>query len=223
MMLVLFDIDGTMLSSEGVGVRSMEEVGEVLYGKRFSLKGIPIGGRLDPLIWNDICLKYGISNPESRHDEFKSTYIEILQKNIKEVCVNIFAGVSALINRCCEQEDVMLGITTGNYEETGKMKLHAAGIDSSIFTANAWGLDGAVRTDLPKFAMSQCQAHKHVVLLGDTVHDVRSGQANGCKTIAVCTGSHDRDTLKASNPDLLLEDLSNVKEVFQWIIQFHNQ
>ena len=54
-MLILFDIDGTMLSSEGVGVRSMEQTGEVMFGKPFSLSGTPFGGRLDPLIWKDAC------------------------------------------------------------------------------------------------------------------------------------------------------------------------
>ena len=56
-MLVLFDIDGTMLSSEGVGVRSIEETCKKMFGKPCSLDGIPIGGRLDPLIWNDVCQK----------------------------------------------------------------------------------------------------------------------------------------------------------------------
>ena len=53
-MLVLFDIDGTMLSSEGIGVRSINEAVSALHGVDCTLEGIPVGGRLDPLIWDDI-------------------------------------------------------------------------------------------------------------------------------------------------------------------------
>jgi len=220
-MLVLFDIDGTMLASEGVGVRSIEEVGQVLFGKKFSLKDIPVGGRLDPLIWIDLCSKYGIANAQSRHAEFKKTYIELLAKNIQQVKVEVLPGVRELLNLCSEQENIKLGIVTGNYKETGQLKLEAGKIDIALFETSAWGLDGQSRADLPAHAMQGYPGT--TVLIGDTIHDVMSGAANGCKTIAVCTGSHNRSTLEAGNPDLLLEDLSDTEETFKWIMQFHNQ
>ncbi len=220
-MLVLFDIDGTMLSSEGIGVKSMEKAGEVLFGKRFSLKDIPVGGRLDPLIWNDICLKYGIAEPERWQSEFRSTYASILEEDIKDVNVKILHGVKELLHRCDSDEAVSLGIVTGNWEETGKCKLNAAGIDVSMFTYCAWGSDGRERAELPPVAIGDFEGE--VVLIGDTVHDVTSGHASHCKVIAVCTGSHSRDTLKVANPDLLVEDLSNTEEVYQWINQHQSQ
>ena len=220
-MLVLFDIDGTMLSSEDIGVCSMEKAGEVLFGKRFSLKEIPVGGRLDPLIWNDICLKYGIAEPERWQTEFRSTYASILEQDIKEVTVTILPGIEALISRCSANETIQLGIVTGNWEETGKCKLSEAGIDISLFTHCAWGSDGQERADLPPVAIGDFSGP--IVLIGDTVHDITSGQSCNCKVIAVCTGSHSRDTLKVANPDLLVEDLSNTEEVYQWIIQYQSQ
>ena len=81
-MLILFDIDGTMLSSEGVGVRSIEEAAELMFGESCSLDGILVGGRLDPLIWNDVCEKYGRENSTECHQEFQRVYTELLRKNI---------------------------------------------------------------------------------------------------------------------------------------------
>ena len=220
-MLILFDIDGTMLSSEGIGVRSMEKAGEVLFGKRFSLKDLPIGGRLDPLIWNDICLKYGIAEPNRWQDEFRTTYVSILEQDIQDVNVTIMPGIEALLQRIRDNSSVQLGIVTGNWKESGMCKLNAAGIDLSQFSHYAWGSDGQERADLPPVAIGKFSGP--VVLIGDTVHDITSGHSSGCKVIAVCTGSHSRDTLKVANPDLLVEDLSKTEEVYQWIIQHQSQ
>ncbi len=221
-MLVLFDIDGTMLSSEGVGVRSIEETCKKMFGKPCSLDGIPIGGRLDPLIWNDVCQKHDIENSESLHNTFRVQYTGVLKKNLAEIKVKILPGVQRLVGTLAAMPKVTLGLVTGNYEETGRMKIEAAGFDSTLFTANAWGTDGLLRKELPPYAIQQTEDN-HVILLGDTVHDVTSGQSAGCKVIAVCTGSHDRATLVASEPDLLLEDLSDVEAVLHWITNIHNQ
>jgi phosphoglycolate phosphatase-like HAD superfamily hydrolase len=216
-MQVLFDIDGTMLSSEGVGVKSIEETCEEMFNTKVSLDGIPIGGRLDPLIWDDVCQKYGIENTRELHSVFRKKYTLVLEKNIAKVVVTIFPGVKKLIEILSEMEQVTLGLVTGNYEETGRMKVEAAGFDSKMFTTNAWGTDGKVRDDLPPVAIRQNKKDCPVILLGDTVHDVTSGKAAGCNVIAVCTGSHDRDTLMASEPELLLEDLSDTEAVLHWM------
>jgi phosphoglycolate phosphatase-like HAD superfamily hydrolase len=222
-MLVLFDIDGTMLSSEGVGVRSIEETCEKMFGKPCSLEGIPVGGRLDPLIWNDVCVKYEVENSQELHDAFRANYTEVLLKNIVTIQVKTLPGVQQLVDGLHAMEHVTLGLVTGNYEETGKMKVEQAGFDSSIFAANAWGTDGIVRNDLPPVAIAKYGEGGPVVLIGDTSHDVTSGKSSGCKVIAVCTGSHNRATLAASDPDLLLGDLSETAAVLHWIFNIHNQ
>jgi len=221
-MLVLFDIDGTMLSSESIGVLSINETVSTLHNVDCTLEGISVGGRLDPLIWNDICNKYDIPCTNESHDVFRSLYTETLLKNIQDVTVRTLPGVEELIQSLSDMDSVTLGVVTGNYEETGTAKIVAAGFDPTIFTANAWGTDGSVRAQLPPVAIAQYSIDKEVVLLGDTIHDVTSGQSAGCRVIAVCTGSHDRDTLKSSEPDLLLEDLSDTKAILHWMFNTHN-
>lgn len=222
-MLVLFDIDGTMLSSEGVGVRSIEETCGEMFAKACSLDGIPVGGRLDPLIWNDVCAKYEINDADGLHATFQKQYTEVLRKNLQRVEVKVLPGVRKLVAELGALNDVALGLVTGNYEETGRMKVEKAGLDIAMFTANAWGTDGEVRNDLPPVAIAKHGKAGPVVLLGDTTHDVTSGKSAGCHVIAVCTGSHDSAILAAANPDLLLEDLSDVEAVLSWISNIHNQ
>ena len=216
-MLILFDIDGTMISSEGVGVRSIVEAAEQLLGQTCSLEGISVGGRLDPLIWNDVCEKYGKENSTQLHDEFQHLYTNILRKNIGSITVKVLPGIRRLLDACVAMDNVTMGVVTGNYEETGTIKLRAAGINPAMFVANAWGTDGAVRDDLPPVAIGQHQKEVPVILIGDTVHDVTSGKSAGCRVIAVCTGSDDHATLAQSKPDLLLDDLVDTKAILHWI------
>ena len=222
-MLILFDIDGTILNSEGVGIRSIEQAAGQIFGKSCSLDGIQVGGRLDPLIWEDVCEKYGKENSEVLHEKFRRIYIEILKVNVETCTVQVLPGVQQLLKACNALDNVTMGLVTGNYQETGLMKLVAAGIDTTMFVANAWGTDGATRMNLPPAAIAQHVKDEAVVLIGDTVHDVTSGQSAGCKVIAVCTGSHDCVTLSASKPDLLLEDLSDTEAVLHWIFNSQNQ
>ena len=215
-MLVFFDIDGTMLSSEGVGVRSIEQTAEAMFEKPFSLSGMPIGGRLDPLIWKDACQRHGVDDHAALHDSFRLQYTEVLRKNLDETAVLVLPGVMNLLT-ALQHGNHTLGLVTGNYKETGLMKLDAAGIDTAPFVANAWGTDGNVRADLPPYAIAQHGIDEPVVLLGDTVHDVTSGHGAGCRVIAVCTGSHDRATLERVKPDLLVDDLSDTQDILRWI------
>ncbi len=222
-MLILFDIDGTMVSSEGIGIRSIEEAAGQLFEMPCSLEGIQVGGRLDPLIWNDVCEMHGIENSPELHEKFRDVYTRTLQQNIEKVRVAVLPGISVLLEAFGEMNHVTMGLVTGNYEETGKLKLQAAGIDHSIFVANAWGTDGRDRSDLPPVAIKSHNNNDSVVLIGDTAFDVASGQGAGCRVIAVCTGSDDCATLARSTPDLLLEDLADTEAVLHWIFNFHTQ
>ena len=73
-MLILWDIDGTLLSSEGAGAQGMELAGQEVFGAAFSLEGIELGGRLDPLIVTDALARMGDIELEPVHATFRATF-----------------------------------------------------------------------------------------------------------------------------------------------------
>ena len=79
-MLVLWDIDGTLLSSEGTGARGIEIAGRELFGAEFSLSGIELGGRLDPLILRDVFAMIGVEDSEAHHANYRARYHDILKE-----------------------------------------------------------------------------------------------------------------------------------------------
>ena len=227
-MLILWDIDGTLLSSEGSGARGMEMAGKKVFGDDFSLEGIELGGRLDPLIVKEALARMGNDELEPRHATFRETFHGSLKQLLEgEHPLRILPGAGQILERLAAMPGVTQGLVTGNYQETAELKLHAATIDPSIFAFGVYGDDGQVRDDLPPLALDRARTYlgedpETAILVGDTPHDVTSGKAAGCRVLAVCTGSHDADVLKAAGADLVIDDLSEVEAVLAWMHAGHD-
>ncbi len=226
-MLILFDIDGTLLLSQRAGTQSMLAAARELFGDQFTFDGIEIGGWLDPLIWQTVATANGIEAPASHHDRFRATYHRHFQERLADnPTVMVLPGVVELIEALSQETDMCLGLLTGNYPETGRMKIEAAGLDLDSFAVSVWGVDGAHRRELPVVAMAQYAAHTgrtiephDVVIIGDTVHDIDCARANGCRCLAVATGVGTADELAAHEPDLLVDDLSDTSSILAWVLK----
>lgn len=226
-MLILFDIDGTLLLTRNAGARAMTDAGRAMFGDHFTLDGIAISGRLDPLIWFDAARAAGLDDPMAHHDRFRATYGEQLRRRLAEKPTAVLLpGVRELIDALTNNGRPTLGLLTGNYPETGRLKIESAGLDPDIFTITAWGCDGAHRRDLPGIALDLYQQRHgrtldggQVVIIGDTPHDVDCAQHHGCRCIAVATGRYSVDELAECNPDLVVENLSNTASLMEWMMQ----
>jgi len=218
-MLVLFDIDGTLLLTEGCGVASMTGAGRELFGPGFTFEGVEVSGRLDTLIWRDLCDRNGIAESAALHDRFRARYGQLLAENLsRDPLARALPGVGPLLQGLRQREDVVLGLLTGNYPETGRLKVAAAGIDPDQFIVSAWGVDGPSRRDLPPVAMRRHReligreiAPDRVVIIGDTPHDVDCARHNGCRVIAVGTGRFATAELRAVGADLAVETLEDTQ------------
>lgn len=226
-MLILFDIDGTLLLSQRAGTLSMYAAARELYGDQFTFDGIEIGGWLDPLIWDAVARANGIEDPASHHDRFRATYLRHFEERLaRNPTVAALPGVVELIEALSQEPDMCLGLLTGNYPETGRMKIEAAGLDLDSFAVTVWGVDGAHRRELAVVAMEQYSVHTgqtiephDVLIIGDTVHDIDCAKANGCRCLAVATGVGSADELAAQEPDLLVDDLSDTSSIMAWVLK----
>jgi phosphoglycolate phosphatase-like HAD superfamily hydrolase len=226
-MLILFDIDGTLLLTQRAGTLSMQAAARELFGDQFTFDAIELGGWLDPLIWDAVARANGIEDPASHHDRFRATYLRHFQDRLaRNPTVTALPGVTELIEALSQETDTCLGLLTGNYPETGRMKIEAAGLDLDSFAVSVWGVDGAHRRELPVVAMAQYATHTgrtiaphDVVIIGDTVHDIDCAKANGCRSLAVATGVGTADELAAREPDLLVGDLSDTSSILAWLLK----
>jgi phosphoglycolate phosphatase len=225
--LVLFDIDGTLLVSEGGGRRTMLEAGRELFGAGFRFGDVDVRGRLDPHVWRDLARLNGIEGGPASEGEFRARYAALLERRLaaSAACVRALDGVGELLTRLEARSEVTLGILSGNYPEAGRLKLAAAKLDPDRFEICAWGSDTASRSELVPIALARYRERTGLALrafavsvIGDTPHDVASARAHGCRSLGVATGSHGMEELRRAGADVVVASLAPCEPVERWIL-----
>jgi phosphoglycolate phosphatase-like HAD superfamily hydrolase len=219
MRLVLFDIDGTLITARGAGRRALRRALEGVFGTAGVLEGYDMSGKTDPRIVQDVLEGAGLARPAVRErlDDFFEAYAQSLAEEIgdgREVVT--MPGVAALVRRLDTEADVVLGLLTGNIEQGARIKLGPTGL-LPYFALGAFGSDNPDRRGLPSLAARRAHALKgypfrpdEVMVIGDTPHDIDCARAFGAIAVAVATGRFKRDQLRDERPDLLFDDFSDV-------------
>lgn len=220
--LLLFDIDLTLVNARGAGQIAMRTAGEQVCGEGFSFEGVSFGGRLDPLIYADATVNCTGIDTAVKHGEFRDVYTRELHRLIHEDghTVEALPGVHPLINglreRVRNQGDIILGLLTGNYAETARIKIEAAGLQRGWFTLGCFGDEADSRPGLAALAMQRYEATTsakpdpaRVIVIGDTPHDVACAKAHSCTAFAVATGRTPAEELTAAGADIVVDNLSD--------------
>ena len=224
--LLLFDIDGTILLTGGAGGRTMERVGQKLFGQQFNVEQINFPGMLDPDIFNEAVRLSGITVTDSDHEVFRGHYIEELARELAATRdrVRVMPGIHSLLDDLRHHDGTTLGLATGNYRDAVPPKLRAADIDPDWFAVGAFGDDASDRPGLVRLAMARESKRRgtpvdphQVIVIGDTPRDVHGASKNGCRSLAVATGFCSIEQLRDAEPDCAVEDLSDPTPLWDMI------
>jgi phosphoglycolate phosphatase-like HAD superfamily hydrolase len=223
--LVLFDIDGTLLRTEGVGVAAMLRAFTRLHGERgFSFEGVEIAGALDGLLFARMMAQHRLPVDESAHAEFQQVYGDELARALTPAVTRRMAGTVELV-ATLRESGTAVGLLTGNYERTAHLKISVAGFDRAHFPFGAFGADGPSRRHLTPVAIERASRHvgrtfdpARVTIIGDTPHDVDCAKAHGCRVIGVGTGPYSPERLREVGADLAVGDLSDTAGLAGWIL-----
>jgi phosphoglycolate phosphatase len=228
MRLVLFDIDGTLLSSEGIGRTAMRRA----LGSIFGSPGNPAyryDGKTDRQIVRDVMRLEGHSDEyiDSQMEKLIETYLEGLIENAKSGNFNVrpLDGVAELLDALEPRKDVVLGLLTGNVEPGARTKLVAAGINPDRFRINAFGSDSEHRPELPAIAQRRASEKLgldidggRMIVIGDTPADIACGRSLGAKAIGVASGHYTVEQLQEHDPYAVFPSLANTQQLLESII-----
>ena len=217
--LLLFDIDGTLIDSFGAGIQSLKEVLRQQFGVTDDLHGIEIAGQTDTGIIHQILRKQQIALSDENVSAFLDLYVELLARELPLRKGTLLPGVKELLPRLKQGPQNVLALLTGNIRRGARLKLDHYGI-GEFFEFGAFADDHHDRNELGAFAQMRAR-EKHAIdfapaeidVIGDTPHDVACGKAIGARTIAVATGKFSRAQLSEHQPDIILEDFSDVEAV----------
>jgi phosphoglycolate phosphatase len=221
--LVLFDIDGTLLLAHGAGRRSVHRAMTDVFGVT-GPQLHPFDGKTDPQIVRELGTMAGVAE-DVIHEKMSSAldrYYEYLDADITGApeTVELLPGVHPLLDALEARADVMLGLLTGNIEAGASLKLRAVNINFERFVVGAYGSDAPTRPALPAIAQSRASARlgrelpgSRIVIIGDTPHDLTCGRAIGARAIGVETGRFAAAELHPHEPLAVFANLADTDAV----------
>ena len=232
MKLVLFDIDGTILWTDGAGRRAIRRAMVDEVGTAGPIDGYRLDGKTDPQIVRELLelAKHPKASDERTILAVCDRYVTLLAEELEspDRRTRLFDGVSELLAALTPHEAAgraLVGLLTGNLERGAALKLRSAGIDPSRFAVGAYGSDSGHRPELPAIAARRATERtgrpvggSDVVIIGDTPADVACGQPIGARTVAVATGSYDVAALRAAGAAHVFASLADTAAVLDAVL-----
>lgn len=225
-LLVLFDIDGTLLLTPGAGRRAITAAMADRVPDARVWDAIRFDGKTDPQIVHEMLEAAGDASPRDPRavDEILARYLVLLEAELARTPgrTRVLPGVASLLDRLEAEADVVLGLLTGNIAPGAGLKLRSGGLDPARFRVGAYGSDSSHRPDLPAIAAGRAApifgrvpAGETVIIVGDTPADVTCGRAIGARAVAVATGSYAASELREAGAHVAFEDLSDTDAVLE--------
>ena len=211
MTILMFDIDGTLSTSQGAGTLAMTRTFMQLWGIERALTGMNFAGRSDSWIVPTALANNGRDCSADDLARFVDAYVPHLSEAVNERNSELCPGVIELLDALAD-EDVTMGLGTGNFRRAAEAKLAPLGIWDR-FVDGGFGDDAADRTELLAIGLERLRQLSSdgadAVVIGDTGHDVEAGHAIGAKVVAVKTGYAQPGEL--DDADVILDDLSDLQ------------
>jgi phosphoglycolate phosphatase len=224
--IVLFDVDGTLILSGRAGLRGMNATFERLYGVAGALDGVSLAGRTDRAIVGDVLRALGVEATPEEIARIREAYVDDLRVEIRRPVDDpsgVLPGVEPLLDAIDGLPHVRSGLLTGNFEPGAVVKLEHFGLWRR-FGFGAFGDDHVDRRALVPIALDRAQRAGHpmpspdrIVVVGDTPLDVDCAKAHGARAIAVATGPFDRATLASAGADLVVDSFDDAARVIRWL------
>ena len=157
--LVLFDIDGTLLISRGIGREAKRLAMQECFGMTGDLDNHAFGGKTDWRIVAELLAPHGISAEDV--GRAMPAYEGVMARHMRAIMSNYRAEpiphAMELVSALRQRDDTLVGLVTGNTSKTALVKLEMAGFDPAWFPVGAFGNESAEREDLTRLALQRAR------------------------------------------------------------------
>ncbi len=216
----LFDIDGTLLLTQGASRQAFSGALRERLGVDDDLDGVAFAGRTEPLILADILARIGRRFEDGDEARFWDAVFAQMRTLLHPGRGILMPGVPAILDAIELEPRWVSGLLTGNMTRMAQIKLARFQLEDR-FAFGAFGQEAADRNALARVAVERVRVAYDVppsrcIVVGDTEHDIACARAAGARVVAVATGSVPREVLVAHAPDLVFDDLSDFGALLEW-------
>jgi phosphoglycolate phosphatase len=227
--LVLWDVDGTLLSTGTVGRQALERGAAEAAGLD-EVPRVSMGGKTDPQIVAEILGAAGVG--AGRLAQLVPEALASAERHLVGWRARIVAeghlhpGVPELLDELARTDGVRQTLLTGNVAPNAFVKVDAFGLAPFFdFAIGAYGSDHADRDRLVPLSLERAARLRHDVfasgeawVIGDTANDLRCARAGGAHCLLVGTGREGPGASNGLVPDGLVADLSDVEAVLEVLL-----
>lgn len=211
--VVLFDIDGTLIRSQGAGKKAIANTLKEDFHCDTPDVEVSFAGRTDLSLIKEIFQRNSLKISGGDMQKFFASYVRHLSQTLAECQGEVIDGVVALLDHLFRDEEIILGLLTGNIRDGAFAKLQHFKLDR-YFKLGGFGDNCEDRAEIAKEGVRAIETAvnmrvnpKKVLVIGDTPHDVNCAHAIGARSLAVCTGYSSRKEIEVAKPMYLMEDL----------------
>lgn len=223
--VLLFDIDGTLMTQKGVSRQAANDAFAEVHGRPDALSGVHFAGRTDPLIFGDGLRRIGLEVTDAALEAVFSAYLDILPGRLRtDPEVTLLPGVRELLVALSGRPGVEVGLGTGNIAAGARVKLDHFGLWEAFafggFGSDAWDRAALIGIGAERGAarLGRQRSECRVIILGDTPLDVAAAHANGAECLGVLTGGDTARSLGEAGAEVIFDDLT-APDVLAWLLR----
>jgi phosphoglycolate phosphatase len=208
---VLFDIDGTLISSGGASDRAWKRAFKELHDVNVDVPAVTGKGVPDPEVGRVVFEEtIGREPTQEEADALMRRRLDYLPEEVENSPGFVVKeGVEELLEQLID-DGVMLGLATGNVEQAAHIKLARANLNR-FFSFGGYGSDSPDRTELTRKALERAELVSGNSLdfdrcfsCGDTPRDVEAGHGAGIRVVGVATGEFTAEELREAGSDAVI-------------------
>ena len=224
--LVLWDVDHTLIENAGVSKEIYSTAFGILTGQTAD-HAAQTDGRTDREIMAGMIAEHGASSYGWPQIMSALERAGFAHREVLAARGTVLPGVIELVTALVERPDVVQTVVTGNVRANAQVKLGALGLAMFFdLDVGGYGSDHVDRYRLVESARERAAAKYgpeygeagSAVVVGDTPRDVEAARLGGADILAVASGLHTADELRAAGAQRVFADLADTAAILRYLI-----